>query len=219
MFAELCFSGAPLAGGYFDSEDVPAPEPGPPPEPAPVVKRGGPTKFNEVVRETILEAVRNGASLYASARAAGVTGPCLSNWLADPRPEFVEFKEQVDQARAVAFTACERMVKTAKPLDWLMRGPGRLFTEPDAQDKPMPAWVDPAQKIESRNMNLNGNVTIPSTVDTRNLSLEDLEKLEAILIKAQAPPVPAPLEITDGNNGLTVEPAIPHDPDADESED
>lgn len=70
-----------------------------------MAKRGQPTKFNEERAEKLLQAVRGGNYLATASAYAGISYQTLRRWVLkadDPNapPEYVEFKEALEKARA-----------------------------------------------------------------------------------------------------------------------
>jgi hypothetical protein len=81
-------------------------------------KTGRPSKFNEDRAERLLQAVRGGNYLEVAARFAGITYPTLRRWVLkaddpDAPPEYREFKEALEKARADAEVAALAKIQKA----------------------------------------------------------------------------------------------------------
>jgi len=79
---------------------------------------GAPSKFNEDRADKLLQAVRGGNYLETAARYAGISYPTLRRWILkadDPSapPEYVEFKEALEKARADAEVASLAKIQKA----------------------------------------------------------------------------------------------------------
>ena len=172
---------APLAGGYWDSEDVPAPEPDLPKKP------GRKSMCTPEVRETILVLVAAGAFKTVAARAAGITTQTLYNWIEraqhpDCDPDVAEFVRDLNRTMAEVRAKAEATVLVTNPLAWLRSGPGRDFGERD------PGWTDPTIKVEGE-VNHNHGLRRP---DLSKLSVEELQQLKGLLLRAQPPRLTPP---------------------------
>lgn len=170
-------SNAPLAGGYFDSEDVPAPIPRVecvPPSQTKAVAQG---KFNPDIRNQIIEAIQNGVYPHIAAQSVGVGSVMFRNWLVDTRPEYIDFQHEVNQALAVARASCERLLKISKPETWLTRGPGRDKGNPNE-----PGWLDSSMRIEGTMKHAHAHLHAGvQPVDLSKLPFNDLKQLENLL--------------------------------------
>lgn len=82
---------APLEGGYYDSEEVPAPE---------VPKRAPAAKFTHKRAQIVLTSIREGIHLRDAALRAGITLATVNRWRRDPR--LAEFSAAFTQARIQA---------------------------------------------------------------------------------------------------------------------
>ncbi len=85
---------------------------------ADVAKMGAPTKFNEERAERLLQAVRGGNYLETASRYAGISYGTLRRWLLkadddDAPPEYQEFKEALEKARADAEVASLARIQKA----------------------------------------------------------------------------------------------------------
>ena len=78
-------------------------------------RRGRPTKYSPEVVETILEAIRRGASRRAAAGAAGVNADTLYAWMR----RYPDFRDGVMMADAYAAMVAEQLVFKRDPLRWL----------------------------------------------------------------------------------------------------
>jgi hypothetical protein len=79
---------------------------------------GHPSKFNEDRAEKLLQAVRGGNYLETAARYAGLSYSTLRRWILkaddpDAPPEYVEFKEALEKARADAEVASLAKIQKA----------------------------------------------------------------------------------------------------------
>lgn len=79
---------------------------------------GRPTKFNEERAERLLQAVRGGNYLETAARYAGISYMTLRRWVLkaddpDAPPEYVEFRDALEKARADAEVASLAKIQKA----------------------------------------------------------------------------------------------------------
>jgi transposase len=88
---------------------------------------GRPTKLNPAVANAICTNLASGASIEASAEAAGITRATVHNWLKrgraeDAPDEFAQFAADVTEAQAVAEVHLVRIMRQAAsdggPGDW-----------------------------------------------------------------------------------------------------
>jgi hypothetical protein len=83
-----------------------------------MAERGAPSKFNEERAEKLLQAVRGGNYLETAARYAGLSYHTLRRWVLkaddpDAPPEYREFKEALEKARADAEVASLAKIQKA----------------------------------------------------------------------------------------------------------
>lgn len=158
---------APLEGGYYDSEEVPAPVP-----------VSGNSKYNPTTCAAILDAIAQGAYRHVAAGAAGVTVQTLGRWIKDPNKR--DFTRALHQAEAQARLVAETNVHRTKPIVWLRLGPGR-----DTGDPERPGWTSPIKRIEGRHQHahLHADVRPRKPVNLEGLSKDELKNLEQITRK------------------------------------
>ena len=82
-------------------------------------KGGAPTKFTEETKEKLLTAIRKGAPYEIACDYAGISYPCLNQWMHkatdDHIPEFVEFFNKLNEAKGQ--TALRWLEKIDKAMD------------------------------------------------------------------------------------------------------
>src|SRR5438046_4172454 len=103
---------------------------------------GRPSRLSPEVLTRLFDALQMGNYRNVAAVYAGISEPTFHRWMADPRPEFREFRAVVEQAEAEAeVTVVANLVETSKrdyraAIAWLERR---------APDRWRPATViDPA---------------------------------------------------------------------------
>jgi hypothetical protein len=79
---------------------------------------GRPTKLSNEVEQDICAAIENGATLRASAEAAGIAYETMNEWMKDARPRYVKFSDSVRRANARARTELIKQVKQHGRKDW-----------------------------------------------------------------------------------------------------
>lgn len=187
---------APLEGGYYDSEEVPAP--------VPVWKPPSASKFTPDRCAAIVEAVRAGAFAHVAAAANGIKAATLRRWRQDPcaldqkcTPERCsdrrihdakrQFADELAQAEGVARVSAEHRVHAEKPTIWLRLGPGR-----DRGDPSKPGWTMPPRQIEGTHKHAHahlhasadgGELRARHAPDLSMLSAAELAQLQAITAK------------------------------------
>lgn len=188
---------APLEGGYYDSEEVPAPVPVWTPKRA--------SKFDSERCAAIIEAVRAGAFAHVAAAASGIKVATLRRWRQDPcsldpkcTPERCDdrglheakrkFAEDLAQAEGIARVSAEHRVHAAKPAIWLRLGPGR-----DRGDASKPGWTLPPRQVEGTHKHAHAHLHASADgealgakrrqVDLSMLSKSELAQLQAITAK------------------------------------
>lgn len=86
------------------------------------------TLLTPEVHKTIVDNVREGAYDWVAAQAAGIDPRTFYNWMKwgrNGRPSYVQFFQDVSQARAQARAEAEINVRKDNPFNWLRYGPGR----------------------------------------------------------------------------------------------
>lgn len=159
-----------LEGGYYSSEEVPAPDP-----PPRRVRKFRPETCDQIVRD-----VEAGAFAHVAARAAGITMATLGRWRRDP--EKAEFAERLATAEAQARVSAETRVHREKPVTWLKIGPGR-----DQGDPERPGWTSAPRQVNVRGQHVHAHAAVDArprvAVDLSRLSTEELRQLQQITHK------------------------------------
>ena len=99
---------------------------------------GRPSKLTTATTLKITVAIRSGTFSHIAAQAAGISPSTFFDWLSKGRngdPQFSEFSEEVDRARAEARVDAEMRVFSTDPKSWLRLGPGR-------SDSEGPGWTE-----------------------------------------------------------------------------
>lgn len=178
---------APLEGGFYDSEEVPGPEPR--------MKPGPHSKFTEDRIQRIIDDIRGGAFAHVAARANGISVATLARWrlnpcdhkCKDPCIDLLhkarhEFSDAVASAEAQARVDAEKRVHTAKPAVWLRLGPGR-----DHGDPSKPGWTNPIKRVEGKHahahVHLNADDRPRVAIDLSRLSKAEVVQLEELTRK------------------------------------
>ncbi len=102
---------------------------------------GRPTKLNDQVLGTVLEALRGGAFDWVAAEAAGIHRSTFYEWMARGEKgerTWAVFAREVLRARAQARWRAEGRVLEQDPLSWLRLGPGR-------ERRGRPGWTEAAK--------------------------------------------------------------------------
>jgi hypothetical protein len=81
-------------------------------------KTGRPSKRTPEVKQMILEALRGGNYLETAAAYAGVHRSTLNRWMNEDDPEFQDFRDAVEKARADAIVRNVGVVLAAAPKNW-----------------------------------------------------------------------------------------------------
>lgn len=182
-------SDAPLEGGYYDSEDVPAPEP--------VFKSAPASKFTPARCQAIIEHVEAGVYAHVAAQAAGVSAVTLRRWRSNPcvgdtrctngcidntHAARREFADALAQAEGQARVSAEMRVHSDKPTIWLRLGPGRDYGDPSK-----PGWTQPIKRVEGQHKHAHLHASIDDRprvpIDLSSLSKEELRQLKEITAK------------------------------------
>jgi hypothetical protein len=168
---------APLEGGYYDSDEVPALRP----------RRTGPVlALDDYVIADIVEYLERGAFFHVAAEAAGVEVDLAKHWLALGRAvnadePYRAFADRVLRAKAIARAEAESRVWLAKPATWLRQGPGR-----DRGRVDRPGWTN-AVKVtgEMRHSGTIGHiVAVLDPEKLKKYSDADLLQLEQLTARA-----------------------------------
>jgi hypothetical protein len=89
--------------------------------------------------ERMLTLIRAGAFAWVAAQSLGIAAETFSRWMArgarQRRGIFRQFRQDVEQAQALARITAEIQVRRENPLAWLRSGPAR--SRPG-----MPGWTD-----------------------------------------------------------------------------
>jgi hypothetical protein len=117
---------------------------------------GRPSKLTPERYETLLRVLAMGNFRCVAARCVHINPATLSRWLADPRPRYVEFREAVEHAEAVAeATIVANVVKLSRTNPqagaWFLRtryparwGPNAQLDEGEATPAPVTSpgsWI------------------------------------------------------------------------------
>lgn len=79
---------------------------------------GRPSKLTPEVQEKIVNLIKVGNYAETAARAAGISKTTYYNWMADDRPQYVEFRDAVETAEAEAESHAVAVVRRAMPDQW-----------------------------------------------------------------------------------------------------
>jgi len=89
-------------------------------------RSGRPTKlFNPRVRQTIIDAIRNGCYIHVAARAAGIDRATFFRWMADGEQQksgvYRDFYDEVKTVEAACEAESIRVIQTAGLTTWTAR--------------------------------------------------------------------------------------------------
>lgn len=132
-------------------------------------------KLTRVVMEEICDAIRGGTTEYIAAEAAGITQAKFDTFMRT----FPVFKRNVMQAHAQCRAQLEQDVAKKKPLEWLLKGPGRLKPGRDG-------WTAQTAVVGADGGNVQHEVK--HSVDLSRLPEADLLKMKEILGKVENKP-------------------------------
>lgn len=204
---------APLAGGYYDSDEVPA---GLVLPMKPWIKHGRcgrPSTITAEIVAEILSHIRAGTFAWIAAEASGISTHTFYKWIKLGRMPLEQYKTSVitdadkiahslmtdlangvEQAKAQARALAEQALFLSKPGVWLRLGPGRDMGDPEK-----PGWTNPAIRREGAkhshaHLHLNAN---PPPLDLTRLTSAELQALERLTAKA-LPAKPEVIELSDG---------------------
>lgn len=166
---------APLAGGYWDSDDVPTAQP-----------YAEPTSPNQALTDAICASLRLGAFFHVACQQQALSPALAREWIKVGQRKRSEiayriFAVSIVKAQAEARAAAEHRVYLAKPGSWLRQGPGRDRGELDA-----PGWTSSTNlKVEGQvnHAHLHGHVV----ANLKELPVDELLSLERLTSKALAP--------------------------------
>lgn len=180
---------APLEGGYYDSDEVPAQRP----------HRTGPvTTLDPYVIDEICESLDRGAFFHVAAEAAGVEVSLAKQWLGMGRgvkavEPYRTFADRVGRAKARARVEAESRVWMAKPATWLRQGPGRERGKVNR-----PGWANQVKVTgEIKHGGVVGHAHLHGVIDASKYSDDELLQLEKLTARAlPAPADPNAIEVS-----------------------
>lgn len=194
---------APLAGGYYDSDEVPA---GIPVAMKPYVKHtrsGKPNSITQEIVDAIILNIRSGAFMWVAVQAAGIANETFYKWIKKGRGTIAEGWERptsediaahalmielangVEIAKAQARVTAEQALFATKPGVWLRLGPGRDLGDPNK-----PGWTNPAIQVRGKvtHAHVHALASTEPPMDLSRLTNEELAALERITAKATIKP-------------------------------
>ena len=150
------------------------------------VYRNHTRKLTQVVMDEICNAIRGGAMDYVAAEASGISQKRFDKLMED----YSIFRNNVNQAHAQCRVQLEQDVAKKKPLEWLLKGPGR--------EKPgKPGWAAQTALTGADGGEIKS--TVKHTVDLTRLPEAELEKLRELLSKAEAPQLEGSKDVLEGD--------------------